>query len=616
VLHLQHNITFIIKNILIRFVLHSISIFFLLSVFLSCTDKGTAYHVLSNGTSESCVACHSETNGFSPFHDPKVIGCSACHLGNIKSSDKLTAHVDMVKIPGNLSNAARTCGTSNCHDSELSRVQKSLMSTNSGIVSINRWAFGELTHTDTLLHIEDIHHSAAETHLKNLCYTCHLGYEKKHYAPTSELSRGGGCLACHLYYPHDKGVNISDNIHPSLDLNIGNDKCFGCHSRSSRISTSYEGWYETLLTKEDVKDSVGYRLLQDGRVFDFAGDDVHHKAGLLCIDCHTSQEIMGDGKEYAHQASAVKIQCTDCHTNGKHNRIELSQVDQIAAFDYGLRTYKHPSTSFIRTKKDSIALINTYFDKNNKAYLVSKITQEAHEIPNTCKADLVHDKLDCAMCHTAWVPSCIGCHTAYDEKTLLTNGKKGKWYEMMGEFSYAKPIMGVRSTNGEEVIMPAMPGMIMTLDKSHYHLDKPLTKDSIFLRLFAPVVAHTTSREVRICESCHADSEALGYGKGTLSLQTKGDSTHWKFTSLYESLPNDNLPEDAWQGFLTDKLEGRIYSSHNNFLPLSLAQQQKVLQVGVCLSCHKEATFREKMLKSDFHSILKNRRDECKLVTW
>ncbi len=586
--------------------------FLVLSLYLiGCNEPNKGYYTLANGESESCIACHENTTGFSTYHDPTKIGCNACHLGNIRATDKDVAHENMVLIPGNLNNAAQTCSTSDCHESEFNRISKSLMSTNSGIVSIDRWAFDEIHTTDTLFHIENIKKTAADTHLKNLCFKCHLGYEKKHYAVTDENSRGGGCLACHLTYLNDTKPDINDNIHPNLNLNIGNDKCFGCHSRSNRISTNYEGWYETLYTAEEVKDSSGYRILQDGRVFGFAGDDVHHKAGLLCIDCHTSQEVMGDGTAYKHQTEALKIQCKDCHTTTEYNTAGFESFSEIEAIDYSLRKYKHPSANFIITEKDSIPLINTYVDANDQAYLVGKIDQSSHSIKRSCEQDKVHQNLDCNMCHTSWAPSCIGCHTSYNSQIQLTNGKKGKWKEMLGEFGYAKPVMGVNTK--EKIITPAIPGMIMTLDKTAF-TGEHIGKDSIFLRLFAPVGAHTTVKESRSCESCHTNSEALGYGKGSLTYFVENKKGYWHFESLYENSITDSLPQDAWHGFLNQINPSRKYSAHEDFYPLNLEDQKRVLQVGACLHCHKDNTsIRVEMSKGNYQKLLRRLSEKCVL---
>jgi len=599
-------------TILLQIVTYSYLVLFLV-LLIGCNEPNKGYYMLANGESESCVACHEKTTGFSQYHDPTKIGCSACHLGNIKETDKDKSHAGMIKIPGNLNNAAQTCSSAECHQSELHRIKSSLMSTNSGIVSIDKWAFDEIHTTDTLFHIENIGNTAAETHLKNLCFKCHLGYEKKDYAATDENSRGGGCLACHLTYLNDSKPDINDDIHPNLSLNISNDKCFGCHSRSNRISTNYEGWYETLYTENEVKDSVGYRVLQDGRVFGYAGEDVHHKARLLCIDCHSSQEVMGDGIAYKHQSEALKIQCKDCHTPTSFKTAGFEAFGEAEIIDYTLRQYKSASTKFIITEKDSIPLVNTYFDENEQAYLISKIDQSKHLIKRSCEQDNVHQSLDCNMCHTSWAPSCIGCHTSYNNQIQLTNGKKGKWTEMLGGFGYGKPVMGVSTEGGKKQIMPAVPGMIMTLDKTAFTGTK-VGRDLIFLRLFAPVGAHTTVKESRSCESCHTSSEALGYGQGSLTYRVSNSRGSWQFEPAYENTEQDSLPQDAWNGFLYKIDDSRKYSAHENFLPLNLEEQKRVLQVGACLYCHKdEISIREEMTKGNYQNLLRKMSKECVL---
>ncbi len=572
--------------------------------FYSCTSDNNS--ATNQTISESCLSCHSGMTGFSDAHNPEAIGCSSCHLGNINSDIKEIAHQGIVSIPGNFSNVSKTCSTTNCHKSEFERVKNSLMTTNSGIVSIDKFAFEEVNHTDTFFHIENIQGTAADRHLKNLCYKCHLGYEKKHPGATSELSRGGGCLACHLNYNKHK---IDSLAHPSLDLNIGNEKCFGCHSRSSRISTNYEGWYETVLSKEEVKDSSKYRILLDGRVFAHAADDVHHRAGLLCIDCHSSIDVMGDGQRYNHQSDAVKIRCTDCHPKAGFNKISREKAGIIAAKDYVLRKYKYKSKEFIITQKDSVALVNTGFDSKGAPFLIGKINQKIHHLktqPDACQKDKVHGKLDCSMCHTSWVTSCIGCHTGYDDKVKIKGKtKRGKWYEEIGEFNKSLPVMGV-SFDEEKTITPSIPGMIMTLDKTGFKGEK-YGHDSIFLRLFAPISAHTINSKSRSCRSCHLNPEAIGYGKGTLMFDK--NTGKWSFESLYDIAIQDSLPQDAWIGFLSAIDKKNRYSAHQNFYPLDLEEQIKILKVGSCIYCHPDnKTLLTKITQGKYQQQI----DKCK----
>ena len=277
------------------------------------------------GRAESCMLCHGKMKGFSPAHDPLAIGCVSCHLGNPFSPDKDHAHAGMLSVPGNLQHASRTCGTSNCHPEITGRIHSSLMTTISGIIAVDRFVFNELAVPDGHFDIQDIGHSPADQHLRNMCTRCHLGNPKDEPGPVSQESRGGGCNACHLNYSDAAylelqkyyGTGMPDSsrwsAHPSLDLNISNEHCFGCHSRSGRISTSYEGWHETTLHRDEIAGSDTMRILEDGRVFRYIAEDVHHKAGLQCIDCHDSYELMGDGTFYMHEEEQVKITCEDCH---------------------------------------------------------------------------------------------------------------------------------------------------------------------------------------------------------------------------------------------------------------------------------------------------------------
>jgi hypothetical protein len=290
---------------------------------------------------ESCVRCHGEVKGFSRFHDPKLIGCSACHLGQTMEMEKKAAHAGMIKIPGNSADAKLTCGQTGCHPGIPERVDTSLMSTMSGVVSVNKFAFEEIDSPSGKFHINNIGQTPAESHLRNLCASCHLGNPKTEFGPVTELSRGGGCNACHLNYGKKAllELNSYDSLkivsadsallkgHPSLSLDIRNEHCFGCHSRSGRISTSYEGWHETSLSKGEIEQGPKFRELDDGRIFRKIKADLHFEAGLVCIDCHISYEVMGDGNFYEHKEDQLLVECEDCHSENYNISIRLNEFD-------------------------------------------------------------------------------------------------------------------------------------------------------------------------------------------------------------------------------------------------------------------------------------------------
>lgn len=577
---------------------------------------------LIDGHKESCIICHDEVSGFTASHNPQVIGCFSCHGGNPFDSDKDQAHGEMLWLPGNLSDASRSCGTINCHPQITGRIPTGLMATLSGMISVDRFVFNEQATPDGLTDINHLGNSAADEHLRNLCVRCHLGNPKTEAGPINETSRGGGCLACHLNYDalaataaYEKKWNKNDTSylkhHSSVSLQVSDDHCFGCHSRSGRISTNYEGWHETLLEVSTMPDTGQFRIIEGTRVFRYLQDDVHHQLGMVCIDCHNSYELMGDGSFYAHQENQVNIQCTDCHITDAARVIEHEALDQESAIIAALRFDDISGKKFMLTEKKSRPLINTEY-RDDTAFMISKNSGKIFAMKrpaDICTRGNAHDALSCSACHTAWAPSCIGCHNAYEENepgyNMITNTeKKGSWVEYVGEYNAHLPALGIRQNENEKSVIPVVPGMVLTIDVGSF--DKSLHDSLIFQRLFAPAAPHTTRTKGRDCKSCHNNPTALGFGDGTLMLDETGN---WVFAPKYQNNKHDGLPEDAWIGFLRTR-EGKV-STRSDVRPFSLEEQKRILEVGACLTCHPDDS--EVMTRSltDYDSLLKQLNPAC-----
>jgi len=567
---------------------------------------------------ESCFGCHVANTGFSSFHNPELIGCVACHLGNPQTNDKDESHKNMVLIPGNLSDAEKTCGT--CHADELNRIQHSLMTTNSGLVAVDKFVFGETDSPNHSFDIREIGSSPADDHLRNLCANCHLGAEKKDYGAITQLSRGGGCNACHLNYSEkalselqvyqESDKKILPKVHPSTDIFVNDTHCFGCHSRSSRISTNYMGWQETLLNKDEVADKTAYKVFEDERVYRYRGEDVHHAKGLLCIDCHSSHEVMGDGKSYLHEEDAVKLSCADCHFSDEPATLTYDQLDPESLLVFMHRNYEHQDKKMLLVNEDQHPLVNTYIDENNEVYLLGKKDGKKHLIKkqsDLCARDEAHQSLSCASCHSQWAPRCIGCHNTYEDKTegydlLDKKFKTGTWAEHVFDFDADLPAMAVRESEQGKSIEPAIPGMIMTID--HDSHEKSVQKGASFYRLYAANAPHTTAKEVRDCASCHANSAALGYGKGSLTYVLNEQSGQWFFEPEFEINPMDGLPEDAWIPFLSPS-KAKMQSTRTDVRPLDVQEQELILLVGACLECHKgNSMIMKEALKTGINPLL------------
>jgi hypothetical protein len=293
-------------------------------------------------------------------------------------------------------------------------------------------------------------------------------------------------------------------------------------------------------------------------------------------------------------------------------------LDNESAIIASLRFKNISDKKFLTTQKFGRPLININI-KNDTAYFVTKNGGKIFSLKPpaaVCTKTKAHSSLSCSSCHTSWVSSCIGCHNSFDKNAsgydLLENKNvKGIWVETKGTFTAKLPALGIRTTeNGHEVI-PVAPGMALTIDKNSYTNENDTV---IFHRLFAPVAPHTTSLKGRNCKSCHNNPEALGYGEGALLFIIKDGKGKWEFTPYFENDPRDGLPADAWIDFLQTR-SGKV-STRKNVFPFTVDQQQKILTVGACLTCHREDS--EVMLNSlnNFEALVNKRKPQCYLPAW
>ena len=418
----------------------------------------------------TCNECHvSERSGFTAAHGFGADNCTLCHRGNAQSSSQDESHAGMIGFPGLLDNAAATCGT--CHAEQVSSVQHSLMHTGRGMVDVTRRLVDGDGGNAADANLQSLGHGPADSMLRKLCASCHLGQDKTSHDLNPVSDRGGGCLACHINdYP--------DEAHPALTREVSDARCFGCHSRSARISLSYAGLAETNPPGASGSHSgtvppTRSRLrLPDGRYVERMPADVHFAAGMTCTACHRGSDLMASAGDAVHQRDAVDARCEDCHAE-------------------------------------------------------TGTTVQAH--------DAAHERLECATCHSQWVPQCFGCHMEYDADGrqwdhIEQRETAGRWLERRSDFHNAPGALGVTANNRIELFIP---GMIMTL----VHPD---WEDEKFVRAFAPISPHTTGA-ARPCESCHRSSVALGLGQGDIELR----DDRIRFTPARPAL-RDGLPADAW----------------------------------------------------------------------
>ena len=424
-----------------------------------------------------------------------------------------------------MDSAGQTCG--DCHADKVNSVTHSLMHTGRGMVSTTRQAFGETVDRPGHNDLQHLTHTPADSLLRKSCASCHLGQNKTAHQLDATQDRGGGCLACHI---NDQ----SSQSHPTLTARVSDARCFGCHSRSSRISLNYAGLAEIDSITADT------HQLEDGRNVEFRPADRHHAAGMACIDCHTEKDLMGTATTVLplKQQQAVDIRCEDCH----HITRTISPKQWPLAYRALLPRIPYPVKTDTRIPVTANGTPLWHIElQGDNAWLHLKLTGDRLLIPPYFDSEHrlaeEHGRLSCSACHSQWAPQCYGCHLEYDaageqfdhmDQTITA----GEWHATRSNVRNEEPPLGV---NDFDRIVPVIPGMIMTV--TH-----PDWKNPLFTRRFTATEPHTTGM-ARDCESCHRSPTTLGLGQGQLHQ----DGSQWKFSPRMKALA-DGLAADAWTG--------------------------------------------------------------------
>lgn len=489
---------------------------------------------------EGCAGCHA---GIEDAHPKRALACTTCHRGDGTATSAPAAHRGMWRNPSDLRVVDRTCGTAGCHEAIARRVKSSIMAHRSGTQSgtlfpnglqptreavrfsmtpepvrpgiplppghpLPAGGVGRLDPLPTFAESGDVFVDL----LRKECTSCHL------WTPPKALRgnfRATGCAACHMLYGQDGRSESGDRAIPRekvgrplrhvLTTAITVTQCATCHNGGSRAAMSFRGMMEAAPEGHDT-----FRYDQDllhGHAYTAETPDVHFARGLACIDCHTEREVHGDGQIYAKRHYEVELRCEACH--GTPERLATGLTAQ------GRR------------------LRNVVVDAASRAVtLVGKLSGRTHAVPQLAALprqpaghDGRHlDRLECFTCHTAWAPTCYGCHikmdyTAYRAPVDVAfdhlsgaHAAQG-WFRLTAGVRFAdpEPVLGV-SWRGK--IVPFVP----RAQPLFTYVNAAGGTEYAFRKLgFAhnPIVPHTVTKAVRTCESCHANPRALGLGAFT-----------------------------------------------------------------------------------------------------
>jgi hypothetical protein len=318
---------------------------------------------------------------------------------------------------------------------------------------------------------------------------------------------------------------------------IQDQACAGCHQGSNR--TVMQFWGIRLDQNQDLTNNQQYpanpanfqNTANDPRLFDpgvnnntFNGRnanqyiayedydndnrddtpaDIHHEAGLGCIDCHGSRDLHGGapndesgGQIRSRQEQVVAIQCENCH----------GSVEQYAYTQPCLTYADTEAECAVDTKGNPLRHVTREASTGNY-FLISRLDGQRHYLPQTrdtviqnnkinpltrqlvysekasyamgrADADVAtgigpmqanpllytngfshSDNMDCASCHASWTNSCIGCHLAGEYDADPNNfrfsnitGERIIYNEANADFVYQTPIPFILGVNADNRI--------------------------------------------------------------------------------------------------------------------------------------------------------------------
>ncbi len=562
---------------------------------------------------EGCLDCHEPVE-VSASH-PGSFGCVSCHLGDPLYLDEARAHAGMLARPSELAVVDRTCGQPDCHPDQVDRVRDGLMATHDGIATALAYQFGESTGPDdagplaggipALLARAPVEGgSLAEDHFRKFCATCHL-HKSLGDAPGEIGTRGGGCADCHLLRPTGSATlpdvgqpgwagDGGPATHPRLTTAMDSDECAKCHNRSARIALTYRGQFEDEgYATPYHRGGPSRRELSGGRSYQLLTADVHHEAGMVCIDCHLGPGVMGDGVRHTHMEGQVAITCEDCHSPTWSAPVPDDPGEDTVAYDARLsgrlsEVFEVATGARVALARSGAPIPHLQLDEDGPI-LVGRVDGVARPVPVTSDAPYHaidgHERLSCQACHSPWTPQCYGCHEVYfrDEPQLDRLAgieTPGRWEERRSFLRFERPTLGMGPGG---TVQPFAPGCQVFLtergnDEGAAAVD-PTRFPALAMGAFDP---HSTRTEVTGCAGCHLDPKVLGLGDGVLDVRD-GQPVVVSAWDPARSGLDLTAPLDA---FVAGNGAPLQTTSRTDARPFDGEELRAILAVGACLPCH------------------------------
>jgi len=298
--------------------------------------------------------------------------------------------------------------------------------------------------------------------------------------------------------------------------------------------------------------------------------DIHLEKGMQCIDCHTTQDMHGDGNIYAQMTDYIEIRCVDCHgtvakpadllTSGHSwRRTNLREaltpwVDPADPerkrrlpqfYERNGRIYQRSRMAYgldWQVKQVADIVDPNKPDYSPKAAYAKLVRQDGSVHFGAERSDVAHnyEKMECTSCHSSWQTTCSGCHLPLD----LNVRSKDKHYQNEFSRGYAPYnqqavrvdsfFLGIGTANHGSKVTPFRPAssvIVSAYDRNRNNIvhQQPLVSAPGYSNeAVTPHPPHTVrTRETRQCTDCHvsqnSDNNAklsmlLGFGANGLNF--------------------------------------------------------------------------------------------------
>jgi len=312
------------------------------------------------------------------------------------------------------------------------------------------------------------------------------------------------------------------------------------------------GWNFRAIQKRDLR---GNLLDADGNIV--ANDDpdkfgkavhmssIHVDVGMHCVDCHFTQDNHGNGHIYGEVASAIEIECKDCHgTAQSYPTLRTSGPAappggtdmRLYRNDDGKRRFEWQGDRLVQRSilnpdvewqlslvRDSVNPDHVgYNEKAARAKLMSNNTRTQDWGPDIPAEMLAHqdEEIECYTCHTAWITSCAGCHLPIE-----ANWKTERHHYEGGEtrnYATYNPqvvrdqmfMLGRRGPLNDSKIAPVRSSSALVLSSTNANRERiyvqqaPIAASGYSSQAMNPHFPHTTRKtETKTCSNCHLSAE-------------------------------------------------------------------------------------------------------------